>query len=487
MPFRIAFVTSELTPLAKTGGLADVSRALTEYLHGRGHDVRVFLPLYAKIDRSGLDLTPVRFLQRIPVDLGGRTFSFSAYTANLPETSFAIYLIHCPQLYERPALYTNDPDEHLRFLLLQRAAIECCQRMGWSPQIIHCNDWQTGMIPLFLRTLYRWDRLFENTRTVLTIHNIGYQGNFPSGIEEDLAIEERGFLHQEDLRRGTISFLKTGILYADSLTTVSPTYAREIQTPEFGMGREEMLRHRADHLIGILNGVDYGEWDPSTDPQSPHKYSADDLSGKAKNKEELLRGLGLPVEWNVPLIGSISRLTEQKGFEVLREPLPQLLRRRNFRFVLLGSGEPSYEEYFHALQRNFPGKVVFHSGFSNRLAHLIEAGADMFLMPSRYEPCGLNQMYSLRYGTVPIVRKTGGLADTVELYDPATGEGTGFVFDHYNTEAVTWAITAALDVYQDHDVWKKLMRNGMAKDYSWRVQGAKYEELYARLTGVAVS
>lgn len=487
MPFRIAFVTSELTPLAKTGGLADVSGALVQYLHGRGHDVRAFLPLYAKIDRTGLDLIPVQFLQRIPVDLGGRTFSFSAYTAKIPGSSFPVYLIHCPQLYDRPALYTNDPDEHLRFLLLQRAALECCQGMGWSPQIIHCNDWQTGLIPLFLRTLYRWDRLFETTRTVLTIHNIGYQGNFPSGIEDELGIGERSLLHQEDLRRGTISFLKTGILYADYLTTVSPTYAKEIQTPEFGMGLEDMLRHRADHLVGILNGVDYGEWDSRTDALIPHKYSADDLSGKAKNKEELLRGLGLPVESNVPLIGSISRLTGQKGFEILREPLPHLLRRRNFRLVVLGSGETAYEEFFHLLQRNFPAKVIFHSGFSNRLAHLIEAGADMFLMPSRYEPCGLNQMYSLRYGTVPIVRRTGGLADTVQLYDPDTEEGTGFVFEHYNAEAVNWAITAALDVYEDQEAWKKLMRNGMAKDYSWETQGAKYEELYAKLTGVPVS
>ncbi|MCA9727397.1 MAG: glycogen synthase GlgA [Candidatus Eisenbacteria bacterium] len=487
MSFRIAFVTSELTPLAKTGGLADVSGALTRYLHGRGHDVRVFLPLYAKIDRSALDLIPVEFLQRVPIDLGGRTFSFSAYATKLPGSDFGLYLIHCPQLFDRPSLYTNDPDEHLRFLLLQRAALECCQGMGWSPQVVHCNDWQTGMIPLFLRTLYRWDRLFEHTRTVLTIHNIGYQGNFPAGIADELGIEERSFLHQDDLRHGMISFLKTGILYADYLTTVSPTYAREIQTKDFGMGLEDMLRHRADHLVGILNGVDYREWDPQTDSLLPHPYSADDLSGKLENKKELLRGLGLPEGNRVPVIGLVSRLTEQKGLEILREPLPHLLRRRDFRLVVLGSGEKEWEEYFHALQRNFPAKVVFHSGFNNRLAHLIEAGADMFLMPSRYEPCGLNQMYSLRYGTVPIVRKTGGLADTVQLYDPEAGDGNGFVFDHYNAEAVVWAMTAALDVYQDQEAWTKLMRSGMALDYSWDKQGAEYENLYAKLTGVPVS
>ena len=338
------------------------------------------------------------------------------------------------------------------------------------------------MIPLLFRTVYRWDQLFDHVRTVMTIHNIGYQGIFGPNIVPDLELANDTYLlHQEDLNKGQVGFLKTGLLYADGLTTVSPTYAKEIQTEEHGMGMEEILRVRKERLVGLLNGVDYEEWDPAHDPLIPHSYSLEDPSGKAKNREALLRGVGLPGSPTAPVIGMVTRLTAQKGLDLVEKVLPEILRERDMRLVVLGSGEPRYEEFLLRMRRTFPGKVHFHNGFSNDLAHLIEAGSDAFLMPSKYEPCGLNQMYSLRYGTVPIVRKTGGLADTVDLYDPETGEGTGVVFEHYNTAGLRWAILATLDLYRNKAVWEKIVKSGMEKDFSWEKQGALYVELYRRL------
>jgi starch synthase len=395
-----------------------------------------------------------------------------------------IYLVHCPALYDRPDLYTGEVDEHLRFLLLTRAAIESCQRMAFAPQIFHCNDWHTAFAPLFLRSIYAWDRLFANTRTVLTIHNIGYQGIFAASAASDLVLGASShLLHQDDLRHGRINSLKHGILYADGVTTVSPTYAREITTAAYGMGLEGTLRMRPGGVIGILNGVDYTEWNPETDRFIPHHFNAQDLSGKEKTKQHLLKTLKLRYDARrrVPLLGIVSRLTVQKGFDLLFDALPRILRERPLRLVALGSGEPRYEEFFARLQHTFPAQVVYHRGYHEELAHFIEAASDCFLMPSSYEPSGLNQMYSLKYGTVPIVRRTGGLADSVELYDPDTGSGTGIVFNDYNAPAVAWAINAALDLYQDRAVWTRIMRNGMAEDFSWEKQGALYVELYERM------
>lgn len=479
---RICFVSSEYAPLAKTGGLADVSAALTRYLHGAGHDVRVFLPLYRRVDDGKRRLEAVDHLQEIPVEIGARTHRFSIYRTTAPGSDLPIHLVHSPALYGREEIYTQQEDEHVRFLLLSHAALLTCQRLGFAPEIIHCNDWQTGMVPLFLRTHYAWDRLFAGTRTVLTIHNIGYQGIFGPHIVPDLRLGESShLLHQADLQKGQVGFLKTGLLYADGLTTVSPTYAREIQSEEHGMGMEEILRARSERLVGILNGVDYAEWDPTLDPLIPHRYSVDDLSGKGRNREALLRGVGLPGSPVAPVVGMVTRLTAQKGLELVEKVLPEVLRERDLRLVVLGSGEQRFEEFFRKMRRTFPGKVHFHNGFSNELAHLIEAGADAFLMPSQYEPCGLNQMYSLRYGTIPIVRKTGGLADTVDLYDPETGEGTGIVFEHYTSAGLRWAILATLDLYKNRKVWEKMVRSGMARDFSWEKQGAVYVDLYRRL------
>ncbi|MEX0976586.1 MAG: glycogen synthase GlgA [Woeseia sp.] len=481
-PLRICVATSELSPLAKTGGLADVCAALSAFLQRDGHDVRVLLPRYSTIDETRLDIVPVDYLQQIPIQLGSRSGHYSIDTVHVPDSGVQIYLLRCPDLYDRPGIYTSRADEHLRFILLSRAAIEMCQHMGFAPDIFHCHDWHTALIPLYLKSRYAWDRLFDNTRSVLTIHNIGYQGVVNASALPDLGLDGAEHeLHQEDLGIGRINFLKTGILHADLVTTVSPTYAREIQGDEYGMGLQDLLRARSDTLVGILNGVDYDEWDPQTDPLIPANYSRSKPAGKITCKLELMKDLELAGGTEQPLIGMVTRLTAQKGIDLIQKVLPPLLQKRSFSLAVLGSGEPRYERFFNWLQQNHRDRVCFYRGFNNRLAHWIEAGSDIFLMPSRFEPCGLNQMYSLRYGTVPVVRETGGLADSVQLFDPGTQKGDGIVFRDYNEIGLNWAINAALDLFEDKRAWKVVMQNGMAKDLSWSRQGKIYVDLFRRL------
>jgi starch synthase len=359
-----------------------------------------------------------------------------------------------------------------------------CQRMQFAPDIFHCHDWHSALIPLYLKSRYAWDRLFATTRTVLTIHNIGYQGIFDAGVIGDLGLAHAMHdLHHADLASNQINFLKTGVLHADFLTTVSPTYAKEIQGDEYGMGLQDLLRSRSDRLVGILNGVDYNEWNPDTDALIPQTYSRNRLAGKETCKRVLLEDLNLDLATGKPLAGMVTRLTSQKGIDLVQEAMPTLLRESAFGLVVLGSGERRYEAFFHRLQQDFPGRVSFHRGFDNRLAHRIEAGCDLFLMPSRYEPCGLNQMYSLLYGTVPVVRHTGGLADSVHMYDPETATGNGIVFRHYDEAGLRWAVTTTLQLYADRAVWRRIMRNGMAANFSWERQGQQYVDLFQRLAG----
>jgi starch synthase len=479
----ICLLASEVEPLSKTGGLADVAGALAKYLHGAGHDVRLFTPCYASIDRAAWGAAPVPGLTQVPLAVGPHDYVFSALRAMLPGGAPA-YLIDCPALYARTALYTTDPDEHLRFLAFTRAALIACQRLGWAPQVVHCNDWHTAFAPLLLRTVWQQEPLFAATRTVLTIHNIGYQGIFPAAQVADLGLPGwLSLLHPADLAAGHINALRHGIRYAGVVTTVSPTHAREICSDEYGMGLQDSLRARAASgaLFGILNGVDYDEWDPRRDRYLPAHYDAGSLAVKAQLKREFLARRKLSAAPAVPLAGLVSRLAVQKGIELVYGALPKALDARPLCCVLLGNGEPQYEEFFAALERRFPGRVSFHCGYDEELAHWIEAASDMFLMPSRYEPCGLNQMYSLRYGTVPIVRRTGGLADSVEHYDPATGAGTGIVFNDFDTPALSWALNTALDLYAQPAHWTRMMRNGMQCDFSWQHQGEQYVALYARL------
>ncbi|MEM1177724.1 MAG: glycogen synthase GlgA [Acidobacteriota bacterium] len=483
---NIAFLASEVAPFAKSGGLADVSAALPAYLGRRGHDVRLFMPLYSTLNiPAETELVPVEYLHHLPVALGPHVHHFSVFTGKLPGSEVDVYFIGCPALYDRDRLYTGDWDDHLRFSFLTQAALKCCQHMGWAPDIVHCNDWHTALGPLYLKSTVAWDRgIFGNARSVLTIHNIAYQGWFSAETIGNLGLDGWAhMLHQEDLARGMVNFMRNGLMWADAITTVSRTYAKEIQTEAYGNGLEGLLRQRSSRVVGIVNGVDYSIWSPEVDPRLPRNYGVDDVEeGKAECRRYLLEQLKLPTEPEAPVLGIVSRLTAQKGFELIREGLGQALRYLNVKLAVLGSGEAGLEEYFLGLERQFPTKVCFYRGYSDELAHLIEAGSDLFIMPSRFEPCGLNQMYSLKYGTVPIVRKTGGLADTVQLFDRRTGEGNGIVFEHYDQAGFTWALRTALELYQDQEAWATMRRNGMLADYSWDRQGAEYEKLYGLLT-----
>ncbi len=479
---RICFLAAEYSPFAKTGGLGDVAAALTRHLARRGHELRVFVPLHGQMELAGVDRRPVDFLRGLALRVGPHEFRYDVQTARVPGTDLWTYLVDCPALFDRPRVYSDAPDEHVRYLALTRAAFECCQRMGFAPQIMHSNDWHTAMAPLLLRNAYAWDRgIFGATRSVFTIHNIGYQGIFSADRAEDLGpgvgIEA---LHRPDLAAGRINPMRLGVMYADAVTTVSPTYAVEIRTPDGGHGLDADLRARGDIVTGILNGVDYEEWNPATDRYIPHRYDASDLTGKLWNKRALLDLLRMPAAPDTPLVGMVSRLTRQKGLDLLFDVLPELLASRDLRFVALGSGEHRYETFLHGLQERFPGRATFYSGYSEELAHMIEAASDIFLMPSMYEPCGLNQMYSLKYGTVPVVRRTGGLADSVRHFDPATGQGTGILFNDFDAPAVRWALVTALDWYAQPTLWRRLVLNGMSQDFSWDAQGAEYERLYER-------
>ncbi|MEE4216332.1 MAG: glycogen synthase GlgA [Xanthomonadales bacterium] len=478
---NIFLAVSEMSPYAKTGGLADVSSALAVYFTGQGHDLRLLMPMYATIDESTLDTRIVPELQGMEMQVGGQTVTYDIVAVRSDLFEPEIYMLKCPELFHGQELY-GGYDEHVRFAMLSRASIEMCQQLRFKPDIFHVHDWHTAMVPLYLKTLYAWDHLFEDTRTVLTIHNIGYQGVFGNHVLGDIGLQgSTEFLDQEDLYYGRVNFMKAGVMHADLLTTVSPTYAREILEAEYGMGLEHQLRARYGSLFGILNGVDYTEWNPENDELIEHSYSARKLSGKEKNKKALMQEMGLEYQFDRPLFGMVTRLTYQKGIELVQQVVPELMRSKDFSLVVLGSGEPEYEAFFEWLLKEFPGRVGFYRGFNNTLAHRIEAGSDLFLMPSRYEPCGLNQMYSLRYGTVPVVRATGGLADSVQHFDPKSGQGTGVVFHDFDANGLKWAMNTALKFYANKNTWKRLVHNGMQKDYSWDEQGASYIKHFRKL------
>ncbi|HEX4051633.1 MAG TPA: glycogen synthase [Steroidobacteraceae bacterium] len=513
MPLRICFVAAELTPLAKAGGLADVSGALVKYLQSDGHDVRAFLPFYGgpggtmarRLREAGIEPEPVAGVSNLTVRLGAHRLTFSLLKAHIPgpqaqaKSAAQVYLVDCPQCFARDTIYDGAPDEYLRFLLLTHAAFVSCQYLVFAPEIMHFHDWHTAIGTALLRSTYAWDRLFTSARSVLTIHNIGYQGIVGAQTAaEVLPDASLSMFDGSDLAAGHIGLLRTGIRHADLITTVSPTYAHEIQGREYGMGLEGLLAERADSLVGVLNGVDYEDWDPRVDRYLPEHYDESQLAVKAALKQQLLgrlglarpqlaplgpgrRGLAPEAAARTPLLGVVSRLVTQKGLDLLFEALPRLLPERNFALAALGTGESGYEEFFAALARSYPTRVYFRRGYDDDLAHWIEAASDLFLMPSRYEPCGLNQMYSLRYGTVPVVRRTGGLADSVEAVDFAAGTGTGFVFDEYSGTALTTTVRRALERYGDAQSWQGLVRRGMAQDFSWPRQVQRYVSLYEGL------
>ncbi len=481
----ICSIASEVVPFAKSGGLADVASALSRALTRAGHDVRLFMPFYAQIARARLAATRVETLQGLPIVIGKHEYKVDIWRAPLPGSQTPVYLVESDALYARDKLYTNDADEHRRFLVLTRAALECCRRMAFHPHIVHAHDWHAAFAPLWLRSTYKNDPVFAATRSVMTIHNIGYQGEFDAVDVADLGLGADAYLlHQDDLKAGTINALKHGILHAHAVTTVSPTYAREITTPRYGMGMEQALAARGSAVRGILNGVDYEEWDPRRDRYLPIHFGPHDLPRKAELKRNfLLRQNMRPAIGRVPLFGIVSRLTSQKGFELLLDALPKLMQDHDVRIAAVGTGDPKYEKFFTGLAERNRGRVWFFAGYDESLAHWIEGASDLFLMPSLYEPCGLNQMYSLRYGTIPVVRRTGGLADSVQHFDPVSGTGTGIVFNDFDATAMSWALDTATSWYADRVLWERIMQNAMAQDFSWETQCGEYLKLFAELLG----
>lgn len=485
---KIAFVTSELEPFAKVGGLADVAKGLTNKLIKLGADVKIFLPRYSTIDPWRDELQYCFDINEIKLKISEKEFSVHTYKKDIyfeDKSSITIYFVDSPFHFLRNSIYTNDSDEAERFLLFSKAVIEICQRLNWAPDVFHINDWPTGLLPIILIQHYNWDLIFRKSKFLFTIHNIEYQGNFSPEIIFNNYLDGKYYYLGGPLEfHGKVSFLKAGIVFSDIITTVSENYAREILTPEFGGGMESILKTKIDSLYGILNGVDYSEWNPKTDKYIPFKYSEKSLYRKTKNKIELLKTFHLPEDKYTPLIGIVSRLVSQKGFDLMINGISELVN-LNCRFVILGSGEQKYEDFFKSLNYSFPEKFGVKIGFDNHLAHLIEAGADMFLMPSKYEPCGLNQIYSLKYGTVPIVRKTGGLADTVkdwDYYKMLNQEvGNGFVFEEYSSSAMVEAIRRAIDTFFDKKKWKQIQLNGMKENFSWDISARKYFDLYKLL------
>jgi starch synthase len=478
---HVIFAVSEAAPYAKTGGLADVAGALPRALAKLDVEVAVILPRY-RGERAGAVGRCVS--ERVDVPFAFGTKGAAIYADEHKGVPF--YFVDAPEYFDRPGIYGPNPSEEYpdnveRYAFFSRAVIEWARRLDRPPDLIHCNDWQTGFIPLYLRTTYREEPRLQRTKTLFTIHNIGYQGLFSPMLLERFGLSPEVYRTEGGIEfYGHASAMKAGIVFATAISTVSRKYAEEIQTPEYGHGLDGLLRARASRLVGILNGVDYEEWNPATDPFIVARYGLGDMRGKRLCKADLLRTMGLPEDLERPVIGSIARLVAQKGFDLVREAADGLLR-AGVVYVLLGSGARELEEFFRDWQRAHPDRVGVYLGFHNELAHKIEAGADMFLMPSRYEPCGLNQIYSLKYGTVPIVRATGGLDDTIEPFDPATRSGNGFKFVEYRADHLLAAVERALTVYADPSLWRACMENGMRADFSWDRSAAQYRELYERV------
>jgi starch synthase len=471
---RIALLSSEAVPFAKTGGLGDVAGALPKALNAQGADAILLLPLYDLVDRS---LLREKFLDDLEVEWRGKKPLVGVWRSDA--AGAPAYLIEAPHYFGRPEIY-GYRDDHERFAFFCRAALALCKRLSGPPDIVHCNDWPGGFAVVEMRARRAFDDFYRHTRTVFSIHNLAYQGTFDPSDLWWMNFGERSE-REAFMFKGTASALKAGLVSANSLSTVSKRYAQEIQTTENGYGLDGILRARRDRLAGITNGVDYEVWNPETDPHIAAPFRAEDLSGKLACKLDLLRRFGLPPEPERPIIAIISRLVAQKGYDLIKEAIGSILATGAF-FIALGAGQ--YEDFLQSLRDRAPQRVGVYKGYAGEpLAHQIEAGADMFLMPSLYEPCGLNQMYSMRYGTVPIVRATGGLDDTVTQFDAGSGTGTGFKFGPYAAPAMLEKIREALYFYTEPDIWVKIQRNGMTRDNSWSAAANKYLELYRAMAG----
>ncbi len=483
---KVLFVTSEVYPFVKTGGLADVSSALPQSISEMGHEVRIVVPKYGAVDERKFKIHEVVRLKDLQVKIGDKDVTFSLKSCFLPGQKVRVqiyfldnseYFASRNSLYIDPSTGKDYSDNDERFILLCRSVFELISKLGWVPDIIHCNDWQCGLIPAYLKTVYK-NELFSNFKILFTVHNLAYQGQFPrstfwkTGLPEELNSEKGIEIYDK------INFMKSGLLYADTINTVSQSYANEIRTDEeLGAGLKHVLARRKDDLFGIINGIDTRIWNPEKDKLLPKKYSSKNLDVKAENKEELAKRFGLAYKPDTPIIGIISRLYEAKGIDLVTEAFKELME-LDIQMILLGTGDKKFYAFFEKMMQKHNDKFACYLGFNDELAHLITGGGDMLLMPSRYEPCGLTQMYSLVYGTVPIVRETGGLADTVVKYDEKTGDGTGFMFTQYNAASMVKEIKRALKTYNDKKSWLKIVKSGMKSDFSWNSSAKKYVELY---------
>ncbi len=476
-PLKVLFLAAEVAPFAKTGGLADVAGALPKALHDLGVDIRVCMPRYQRVD-------PVRFgLQKVldpfPVPMDDTTEPVAIYQATIGR-GVPVYFVDNDRYFgSREGIY-GYPDDGERFVLYCRAALEMLRRLNWQPDIIHCNDWHTGIVPNWLKTIYKDDPFFARTATVFTIHNLQYQGIFGFRVLEVAGLDEYGFIYHPQIAElaNVVDLLARGIHFADVINTVSERYAKEILTPEYGEKLDPLLRDRQDRLFGILNGLDYEEYNPATDKYIIRNFDREHLDLRIENKLALQREAGLPEDPLVPLIGMVSRLADQKGFDLLAQIFDALMDALPIQFVLLGTGDQHYHNLFQKFARDYAGRCAVFLTFNTPLAQKIYAGSDMFLMPSRFEPCGLGQMIAMRYGSIPIVRATGGLADTVQDFNPRTGEGTGFAFEHYHAMDLFAAITRAVENYKYPATWRMLQERDMALDFSWNRSARKYLELY---------
>jgi len=476
-PLKVLLLSAEVVPFAKTGGLADVAGSLPKALHALGHDIRVAMPRYGRIDPDKFGLKEVLAAFPVPMDKQMEEASImeGALAPGIP-----VYFIENGKYYDRDGIYMY-PDDAERFIFFCRASLEMLKRMDWRPDVIHCNDWHTAIIPNWLKTVYKEDAFFANTASLYTIHNLAYQGIFGYRVLEVAGIAEYGFMYHAEMAdlSEVVDFMARGIFFADAINTVSEKYAQEILTPEFGEKLDPLLRDRRDRLFGILNGIDTDVMNPATDKHIVQQFDVESLDKRVANKLELQREANLHEDAAAPLIGIISRLADQKGFDILGDVTDHLLD-LGLQFVLLGTGDPHYHEMFSRIAQAYPGRAAVFLTFNAELAQKIYAGTDMFLMPSRFEPCGLGQMIAMRYGSVPIVRATGGLADTVKDFDPRTGEGNGFSFAHYDRWALFATIVRALENFKYRDTWRKLQVRGMGADFSWSASALKYVDLYYR-------
>lgn len=476
---KVLFASAEVSPLAKVGGLADVAGALPKALAALGHDVRIIMPKYSVVNDTKFGVgQPIADFQ-VPMDSWQEP-------ARLKDTRIGqqvpVYLVENDKYFGRDKVYGH-PDDVERFIFFCRAIMEVPKKIGWQPDIIHCNDWHTAIVPAWLHTTYRSDPFYAHCASVFTIHNLAYQGVFGGQYLALAGIDQGTYRAQHPEAPNTLNLMSEAILYSDVINTVSRTYAEEILTPEYGERLDDVLRRRSDRLYGILNGIDYDVFDPAHDPHLSVNYDASSVDKKVENKLALQRLVNLPADPGAPLIGTIGRLADQKGFDLIAAAIDPIIQELGAQFVLLGTGEVEYHRLFEELGKRYPSKAAIFLTFDADLAQKIYAGSDMFLMPSRFEPCGLGQMISLRYGTIPIVRSTGGLADTVHDYDPRTEGGNGFSFRHYNRDALLVAVTRACENFKHKNTWQKLMLRGMSEDFSWTASASKYVDLYQAAAG----